>query len=88
MKIDLVNLFCRSDQVETIVNEILDIGDAKCIWFQIGVINDTATRKAIDNRLLVAQGFFRTAHEQNPDNYFATFRLFASKFYAQRKKSG
>ena len=28
IKIDLVNIFRRSDQVETIVNEILDIGDA------------------------------------------------------------
>jgi len=55
IKIDLVNIFRRSDQVETIVNEIIDIGDAKCIWFQIGVINDTATRKAVDNGLLVAR---------------------------------
>ncbi|OEU16224.1 NAD(P)-binding protein, partial [Fragilariopsis cylindrus CCMP1102] len=55
IKIDLVNIFRRSDQVETIVNEIIDIGDAKCIWFQIGVINDTVTRKAVDNGLLVAR---------------------------------
>jgi predicted CoA-binding protein len=55
IKIDLVDIFRKSDQVENIVNEIIDIGDAKCVWFQIGVNNDIATKKAINAGLLVAR---------------------------------
>lgn len=51
-KIDLVDVFRRSDQVMPIVEETLEIG-AKAIWLQLGVINEEAANLASDKGLKV-----------------------------------
>ncbi|MCI0418685.1 MAG: CoA-binding protein [Acidobacteria bacterium] len=45
LKIDLVNIFRRSDAVLSIVNEAIQIG-AKGIWMQEGVVDPVAAQKA------------------------------------------
>jgi len=50
--IDIVDVFRRSDTVDPIVNEAIKI-KAKSIWFQLGVVNIEAARKAADAGLKV-----------------------------------
>lgn len=52
VKIDIVNIFRRSEEVEEVINEAIEVG-AKCAWMQFGVINDAAAKKAINAGLNV-----------------------------------
>jgi predicted CoA-binding protein len=51
-KVDIVNIFRRSDQVEPVVRAAIEI-QAKVIWMQQGVINEQAARLAEENGLVV-----------------------------------
>lgn len=50
--IDIVDVFRRSEFVEPITDAAIKIG-AKAIWFQDGVLNEKAAKKAEDAGLLV-----------------------------------
>jgi predicted CoA-binding protein len=51
-KVEIVDIFRRSDQVPPIVDEAIEIG-AKVIWMQEGVINHPAALKASENGIAV-----------------------------------
>jgi predicted CoA-binding protein len=51
-KVEVVDIFRRSEEVMPIVEEAIKIG-AKAVWMQEGVINEEAAAKARDAGLLV-----------------------------------
>ena len=53
-KIDIVDIFMRSDRVAAVVDEAIQI-QAGCVWTQIGVQDDVAAKKAMDAGLMVVQ---------------------------------
>jgi predicted CoA-binding protein len=50
--LDLVDVFRAPDQVMPVVDGAI-AGKARAIWFQLGVVNDAAIRKALDAGLEV-----------------------------------
>ncbi len=44
-KIDIVDIFRNPDNVEPVIDEAIAVG-AKSVWMQLGVINQTAAKKA------------------------------------------
>lgn len=46
-KIDIVDIFRRSEHVPPIVDEAIGVG-ARTVWMQLGVVNEDAAKKAAD----------------------------------------
>ena len=50
--VDIVDLFQRADRVPMFVDQAIEIG-AKCVWMQLGIVNEEAAQKARDAGLEV-----------------------------------
>ncbi len=50
--VELVDIFRRPEFVEEIVDQAIQIG-AKAVWMQLGVVNETAAKKALEAGLEV-----------------------------------
>ncbi|WP_394742794.1 CoA-binding protein [Natronococcus roseus] len=44
--IDIVQIFRPSDEVDDIVDAVLERDDVQAVWMQLGISNETATRRA------------------------------------------
>ena len=68
-KIELVDIFRKSDQVLPIVEQAIQIG-VKAVWMQLGVINEEAAKLASDAGLKVVMNRCWKIEYQNYMNNF------------------
>ena len=50
--IDLVDIFRRAEEIDPVVNEAIVVG-ARVLWLQLGIVNESAARKAAAAGLFV-----------------------------------
>lgn len=53
--VDMVDIFRKPDVIAEVVEEALQRDDVKCIWTQLGLVNNQAAQKAKDAGLKVVQ---------------------------------
>lgn len=54
-EIDMVDIFRKPDAIAAIVDEVLKRDDVKCVWTQLGLVNNEAAAKAKEAGLKVVQ---------------------------------
>ena len=76
VKVDVVDVFRRPEYVMPIAEAAIEIG-AKAIWFQDGVINTEAAKKAADAGLLVVMDdcMLRQHQTMNNPNYAPHYEI-------------
>ena len=56
--IDMVDIFRKPDAISKVVDEVIRLKDEKnikSVWFQLGLVNNEAFQKALDNGLKAVQ---------------------------------
>lgn len=56
-KVDLVDIFRKSNVIDVIVDECIERGDVDCVWSQLGLVNNMAMEKAEKNGIKAVQNF-------------------------------
>ncbi|KJS15859.1 MAG: CoA-binding protein [Peptococcaceae bacterium BRH_c4b] len=51
-KIDIVNIFRKSEDVPAVVEDALPV-NPRCIWMQLGIVNEGAAARATENGIAV-----------------------------------
>jgi predicted CoA-binding protein len=55
--IDIVDIFRKSEIITMVVDEAIQRGNIKCIWSQLGLVNNKAMQKAKEHGFQVVQNF-------------------------------
>ena len=55
IKIDMVDIFRKSDVIGLVIDQVIQRGDVKCVWTQLGLVNNEAAAKAVDAGIKVVQ---------------------------------
>ncbi len=55
IQIDMVDIFRKPDVIANVVDEVLQRDDIKCVWTQLGLVNNEAAKKAENAGLNVVQ---------------------------------
>lgn len=55
IKVDMVDIFRKPDVIASVVDEALLRGEVKCVWTQLGLVNNQAAVKAREAGLKVVQ---------------------------------
>ncbi len=66
-KVDVVDIFRKSDAVALIIDEAIEIG-AKAVWLQLGITNEKAEKKAKEKGLLVVSNKCMKIELSNTDS--------------------
>ena len=54
-QVDLVDIFRKPEVIATVVDEAIERGDVKCVWSQLGLVNNVAMEKAEANGMKAVQ---------------------------------
>ena len=57
VNVDLVYIFRKPDVIASVVDEAIKRGDVKCVWSQLGLVNNAAMEKAEQNGIKAIQNF-------------------------------
>lgn len=53
--IDMVDIFRKSEFIAHVIDDVLTRDDVKCVWTQLGLVNNEAAQKAVDAGISVVQ---------------------------------
>jgi predicted CoA-binding protein len=53
--IDMVDIFRKSEFIANVIDDVLTRDDVKCVWTQLGLVNNEAAQKAVDAGINVVQ---------------------------------
>ena len=53
--IDMVDIFRKPEFIANVIDDILTREDVKCVWTQLGLVNNDAAQKAVDAGITVVQ---------------------------------
>ena len=54
-KVDMVDMFRKPEIANTLIDEVIERGDVKVFWLQLGIVNDRAYAKSKEHGLYAVQ---------------------------------
>ena len=54
-KVDMVDVFRKSEVIAMVVDAAIERGDVDCVWTQLGLVNNDAAKRAVDSGMKVVQ---------------------------------
>ena len=54
-RVDMVDMFRKASFADELVEEAKARGDVKCLWLQLGIVNDDAFKKATEYGMIAVQ---------------------------------